>query len=82
MSLIAMSRQQADQILWELPDPLLALSRNRHIEYINSAFEKMLGVLLGQIKGKTIHEADLEKGDDWKRLLQKRWRPHKRVQPS
>jgi len=69
MSLDTMSKQRAEQILWELPDPLMALSRSQKIEYTNSAFEKMFGISLGKVQGKTIHEAKLETGDDWKRLL-------------
>ena len=71
MSLDAMSRQRAEKILWGLPDPLMALSRTYQIEYANSAFESMFSVSLDQMQSKTIHEAELGAGDDWKRLIQK-----------
>ena len=62
--------QRAQHILWELPDPLIALSSSLRVEYMNLAFEKMLDVSLDQVEGKTIHEAGLETGEEWKSLIQ------------
>jgi len=66
-----MRNQRTQEILWALPDPLMALSSSLRVEYMNSALEKMLGFSLGQAKGKTIHEVELEAGEEWKTLIQK-----------
>jgi signal transduction histidine kinase len=71
MSLDTMPNQRTQEILWALPDPLMALSSSLRVEYMNSALEKMLGFSLGQVKGKTIHEVELEAGEEWKTLIQK-----------
>ena len=55
-----MLNQRASQILWDLPDPLMALNSTFQVEYINSALEKMLKISLSQVQGKSIHEAGLE----------------------
>jgi two-component system, NtrC family, sensor kinase len=67
----AMPSQRVQQILWALPDPLMVLNHTLQVEYINSALEKMLGVSLKQVQGKSIHEIELEIGNDWKNLIQK-----------
>ena len=66
-----MTDQRVQKILWALPDPLMALNSALQIEYMNSALEKMLGVSLSQVLGKTIHEAELEAGGEWEILMQK-----------
>jgi two-component system, NtrC family, sensor kinase len=71
MNTETMPSQQAQQILWTLPDPLMAVSNNFHVSYINSALEQMLGVSLKQIQGKDIREVGLEAGNDWEHLIQK-----------
>lgn len=64
-----MPGQQAQQILWDLPDPLMALKNTFQIAYINSALEKMLGASLKQVQGKNIEEAGWKAGNDWKELV-------------
>ena len=66
-----MLNQRASQILWDLPDPLMALNSTFQVEYINSALEKMLKISLSQVQGKSIHEAGLEAKNDWEDLMQK-----------
>lgn len=66
-----MPSHRVQQILWALPDPLMAVTSTLQVEYINSALEKMLGVSLDQMQGKNIQEAELETGNDWKDLLQR-----------
>lgn len=71
MNLDTIQGQTAQQILWALPDPLVALSSTLRVEYVNSAFEKMYGVTLIKIQGNFINEAGLGVGDDWEILIQK-----------
>ena len=66
-----MHSQRAQQILWALPDPLIALSSTFQVEYFNSALEKMLGASLKKVQGKNIFEAGLGTGNDWEGLMQK-----------
>ena len=62
--------QQIQQILWSLPDPLMALNNALEVKYINSAFEKMFGVLLGELEGKPICDMGLGIGVEWERLIE------------
>ncbi len=66
-----MLNQRAPQILWALPDPLMALNSAFQVEYINSALEKMFGISLSQVQGKNIQEAGLQVESDWEDLIQK-----------
>ena len=66
-----MPSQRMLQILWELPDPLMALSNTLRIEYINLALEKMFGISSSEVQGIPVHEAELEAGGDWERLIEK-----------
>ena len=84
-----MLNQRASQILWELPDPLMALNSAFKVEYVNSAFEEMLGILLSQIRGIDIHEAGLEVENDWEDLIQNlksysngKWGSPKKLSPE
>lgn len=49
----------------------MALDGDLQVEYVNSALEKMLGVSLGHLQGKAVHEIELEIGGEWKSLIQK-----------
>ena len=65
-----MPSQHIQKILWELPDPLVALNNVLQIEYINSAFEEMLGVPLKQVRGRTINKVGFGAGIEWEALIE------------
>ena len=66
-----MHSQRDQQILWALPDPVMALNSVFQVEYVNSALEKMLGISLSQVQGENILEAGMVTGNDWENLMQK-----------
>jgi len=66
-----MHSQRDQQILWALPDPVMALNSVFQVEYVNSALEKMLGISLSQVQGENILEAGMVAGNDWEKLMQK-----------
>ena len=66
-----MHNQRDQQILWALPDPVMALNSVFQVEYVNSALEKMLGISLSQVQGENILEAGMVAGNDWEKLMQK-----------
>ena len=62
--------QRSPEILWALPDPVLVVGEALQIEYVNSAFEKMIGISLNQVRGKSVDRSGLEVGDEGKCLMQ------------
>ena len=65
----ALLSHQIQQILWVLPDPLMALDGALQVKYMNSSLEGMLDVTLSQIEGKPIHELELKAGSEWGILI-------------
>ncbi len=63
-----MLSKRAEQIIKQFPDPILVLKNNLQVEYVNAAFEKILGASLETIFKENVDAIGLEAGEGWTSL--------------
>ena len=64
-----MLNQQAERILWDLPDPVMVIKSDLEVEYVNSAFLGMLGIPFKNATDKNAHDIGLHHGKTWEDLI-------------
>ena len=64
-------KEYTESILMSVPDVLLIFDRDLKVEYVNSSFEKLMGVLGNQIVGQTLSQAKLKCSDSWSSIEKK-----------